>query len=132
MEEVEGLSVAAIDLVMKRVSGYAGLSRGNFKSDAGGVCALGAVGIRDDPKKMDSETLGRCLLVGLLKNTFMFSMTVAASTIATVNDQYPGTGEERKAHVLAWLQAQRDLKCCDWTPPARELSADERRKTVLL
>lgn len=137
MQEVEGLTVAAIDWIAGSISAVPRLIRKKFRLD-GDVCALGAAGFYGF---MDSLTLQKAIEVELAvrnddpRRTWArpswdgYAYTEATSAIADCNNEFLGTCEERKTHVLSWLRAQRDMKCSDWMAPIKEVVP--KRKVVL-
>lgn len=125
-KEVEELTIEAIDCLIEGIEAQPGLITKTFEKD-GKVCALGAIGLRDldrvSSMLMPSNVMERAQHLGLVKNldTRCVIMEYPGFVVSAENDDYKGTPEGRKAHMLAWLRDQRAVKCSSWTPPAKEI-----------
>lgn len=146
MQEVEGLTVDAIDWIVEGIRAQGGeTSYGWWNERRCLGCALGSIGYSAGFRRSDHlewkspDVLNRAIDVGLAHRNG--NLTHVSDWVSAANGERDSTGAlivpidhkydyERGQQMLAWLQAQRDLKCCDWTPPARELSGNERQSLL--
>lgn len=136
MQEVEGLTVAAIDWLLDSVRRETkGLGSGSFELD-GYRCALGTIGFAEAEfcnltEEKHRKFYDRARRVGLLFERPSACMTCPAITVTEVNDRFNLSPKGRRLFMLSWLRAQRALKCSDWTPPIRESEVVRDREAVL-
>lgn len=130
VKEIGGLTVGAIDWLTVFVEGQPGLIKGSYIT-AMGVCALGAIGLRESDcyesseEKLAVESHAEAL--GLTADNC--ELTSAGACVAMANDRFGGVEKERKEYMLAWLEEQRSFKCSRWTAPPIEVVP--QRKAVL-
>lgn len=154
MQEVEGLTVGAIDLVIEGIEAQGGKTCylwWDYKLCIG--CALGSLGFGHGDIKgwKTSDAFSKAVRVGLITdsgdlqestrvvsivNSCVFGDPYLSNTHSKfiTNDEFERFTEskhnaERGRRMLAWLRDQRALKCSDWTVPVKEVVPD--RKAVL-
>ena len=156
MEEVEGLSVAAIDWIIagiQRQGGQVSMGWWNKSREIG--CTLGSTGARGalitlvegqsyaaswkgDVSLAKARRVGLANVEGKLtyaasevsrKNTGVMMRVVSENMLngGVPNDMSLEGGRR----MIEWLQAQRDMKCSGWTPPIKEVVPARKREAVL-
>lgn len=123
-EELEGLTLEAIDTLIESIEPRPGLiAQGSF-SNQNGCCAIGSLGY-DEKDEYDM-----CRRYVLARRIGLFTGSWRAHVISLENEIFVGTNEARKEHMLNYLAEQRAFKCCDWVPAPKERVPARRNATV--